>query len=152
MRLKRNRCSSVALISHFCSELARPVLTLAKWLEPDLQPLVSVLGNHVIDLFVGKVRRTYEAHLELNWSRRQNPSSIIMRFCRLIESPPHKKRKISNAAKIRSFDVGIAAPGRNYHFWHRLSSDAVRSAAEIGAQIAITVYGPMKTVRAKKRR
>lgn len=118
----------------------------------DLQPLVSALGNRVIDLFVGKVRQTYEAHLELNWSLHKNPSLIIVRFCRLIESLPQKERKIWNGAKIKCFDIGIEAPERNNHFWHRLSPDAVRSAAEIGAQIAITVYGPMKTMRAKKRR
>ena len=116
----------------------------------DLQPLVSALGERVIELFVGKVRRTYEAHLELGWSRRQTPSSMIAGFCRMIEALPPAKRKIWNAAKTRSLDIGIRGPERNRHFWHGISPDAVRSAAKVGAQIAITVYGPMKTARAKR--
>ena len=47
----------------------------------DLRPLVDGFGDKVIELWVGKVRRTYEAHLEIGWSRKQTPTSIILRFC-----------------------------------------------------------------------
>jgi hypothetical protein len=51
----------------------------------------------------------------------------------------------------RSFDIGIEAPGRNTYFWSAVSAEAVRAAAEVGAQIAITVYGPMKVMKPSRK-
>jgi hypothetical protein len=112
--------------------------------KTDLRPLVDALGDSVIEMWVGRVRRTYEAHLEVSWEPRKTPSSIILRFCRLINALPPTKRRIWDAAKTRSFDIGIDAPARNRRFWSAVSSEAVRTAAEVGAQIAITIYGPMR--------
>jgi len=119
----------------------------------DLEPLVSAFGDKVIEMWVGRVRRTYEAHLELGGSHlKQSPTSIILGFCKLIKALPRSKRKLWDLAKTRSFDVGIAAPSRNRHFWEVISSEAVSAAAEVGAQIAITVYGPMRPVKSKMKR
>jgi hypothetical protein len=82
-------------------------------------------------MHVGRVRRTYEAHLELvAWRRNQTPTSIILGFFKLIE------------ALLRS---------DNTYFWSAVSSEAVRTAAEAGAQIAITVYGPMKVMKQSRK-
>jgi hypothetical protein len=117
----------------------------------DLQPLVSALGDKVIDLFVGRVNRHYEAHLELAASRRkQTPTWVIIELCKLIEALPPAKRKLWNAAKIRSFDIGIDTPGRNRYFWSAVTPDAIRAAARVDAQIAITVYGPMKPAQTRR--
>jgi len=70
-------------------------------------------------------------------------------FMNLIETLPRSKRRLWDSAKTRSFDVGIEAPAKNRHFWNAISHEAVRAAAGVGAQIAITVYGPMKTVKGK---
>jgi len=120
--------------------------------KTDLRPLVDAFGDKVIDLWVARVKRTYEAHLEVSWEPRQTPTSIILRFCKLIRALPPAKRRLWNAAKIRSFDIGIEAPGRNTHFWSAISLEAVRAAAQVGAQIAITVYGPMKPARQPKKK
>jgi len=121
--------------------------------KTDLRPLVDALGDSVIEMWVGRVRRTYEAHLEVSWEPRKTPSSIILRFCRLINALPPTKRRIWDAAKTRSFDIGIDAPARNRRFWSAVSPEAVRTAAEVGAQIAITIYGPMRVPkRANKKR
>jgi hypothetical protein len=118
----------------------------------DLQPLVDALGDEVIDLWVGRVRRTYEAHLEVGWEPRKTPSSIILRFCTLIRGLPATKRKLWNAAKVKSFDIGVEAPESNRHYWSAVSPEAVRAAAEVGAQIAITIYGPMKVAKQSKKK
>ncbi len=118
----------------------------------DLQPLVDALGDSVIEMWVGRVRRTYEAHLEVTWEPRKTPSSIILRFCKLLNALPPAKRRLWNAAKTKSFDVGIEAPKRNRHYWSAVSPEAVRAVAEVGAQIAITIYGPMKVPKPKKKR
>ena len=113
----------------------------------DLRPLVDGFGDKVIELWVGKVRRTYEAHLEIGWSRKQTPTSIILRFCELIESLKPKERKLWNTAKTRSFDIGIHAPTRNHHYWSSVNKEAVRAAANVGARIAFTIYGPLEPAR-----
>jgi hypothetical protein len=117
----------------------------------DLRPLVTALGEKISEMYVGRVRRTYEAHLELAWRRNQTPTSIILGFCKLIEALPPSKRKVWDSAKTRSFDIGIEAPVRNTYFWSAVSPEAVRAASEVGAQIAITVYGPMKTVKRSRK-
>jgi hypothetical protein len=116
----------------------------------DLRPLVDALGKRIIDLYVGRVKRTYEAHLELAWGRNQNPTSIILGFCRLIDPLPPAKRKLWDAAKTRSFDIGIASPVKRTHYWAAISPEAVKAAARIDAQIAITVYGPLKPAPSMK--
>jgi hypothetical protein len=118
----------------------------------DLRPLVDAFGRKVIEIWVGKVRRTYEAHLELGWTKKQNPTSIIVRFCRLIESLKPDNRQLWDAAKTKSFDIGIHAPTRNHHYWSAVSREAVRAAADVGAQIAFTIYGPMTLTKSAKRK
>lgn len=120
--------------------------------QSDLQPLVTALGDHVIDLYVGRVRRTYEAHLELNYRRGQTANSVILGFCKLINRLPPMERTLWNRAKIRSFDIGIDVPKRDRHFWIAVSPEAVQAAAETGAQIAITVYGPLRSAPKPKKR
>src|SRR5580658_2794620 len=119
--------------------------------KADLRPFVDALGPRVIEMFVGKVKRTYEAHLELAWRRNQSPTSIILGFCKLVRALPRRARKLWDSAKIRSFDIGIEAPAKWRHFWGAISPEAVRAAAAVGAQIAITVYGPMKSQQVKAR-
>lgn len=117
----------------------------------DLRPLVSALGEKISENYVGRVRRTHEAHLELAWRHNQTPTSIILGFCKLIEALPRSERKLWDSAKTRSFDIGIESPERNTYFWSAVSPEAVRAAADVGAQIAITVYGPMKVVKGARK-
>lgn len=118
----------------------------------DMRPLVDGFGNKVIELWVGKVRNTYEAHLEIGWSRKRTPASIILAFCKLVESLKPGKRKLWDAAKTKTFDIGIHAPAQNHRYWSALSAEAVRAAANVGAQIAFTIYGPIKEGRSSKKR
>jgi hypothetical protein len=55
-----------------------------------------------------------------------------------------------DAAKSRSFDIGIKAPAKG-GYWSAVSGEAVRAAAEVGAQIAITVYGPMNVAKQSRK-
>jgi len=118
----------------------------------DLRPLVDAFGGKVIEMWAGRGRKNYEAHLEVTWEPRKTPSSVILRFCKLIRALPAKERKLWNAAKTKSFDIGIETPRRNSHYWSAVSPEAVRAAAEVGAQIAITVYGPVKVAKRPKKK
>jgi hypothetical protein len=127
--------------------------------KSDLQPLVDAMGKDVFVLYVGRVRRHYEAHLEWNGSHmppnsyQSSPESLILKFCKLVQRLNPDVRALWDSAKTRSFDAGISAPKRGNYYWTAIGSEAIRTAAEVGAQVGITVYGPMKTIgKAKAQR
>jgi hypothetical protein len=65
----------------------------------------------------------------------------------LIQGLPPDAKSLWFAAKTRTFDIGIEAPGRNSYYWSALSEEAIKAAAEVNAQIVVTIYGPMKRPR-----
>jgi hypothetical protein len=116
--------------------------------KSDLQPLVSALGDKVIDLYVGRERRMYKAQLELMQQRHKSPESAIRRFCELIRELPAEARELWDTARSREFDVGIEAPGQLHYYWFSLAPTVIKTASEIDAYITVTVYGPMENARA----
>jgi hypothetical protein len=68
------------------------------------------------------------------------------------KSFPKKERRLWDSAKSRSFDLGFEGPKKDRYYWGTVSQKAVRAAAEVGAQIAITIYGPMRVPKPKKKR
>ena len=120
--------------------------------QSNLQTLVDALGNKVIVMHVSKVKRTFEAHLELSGSclpsssYQISPDSLILKFCKLIDGLPPEARELWDTAKLRIFDVGIATPNRNMFYSSTICEKAIKASAAINAQITLTVYGPMKTV------
>jgi len=115
--------------------------------KSDLQPLVSALGDKVIDLYVGRERRMYKAQLELMQQRHKSPESTIRRFCDLIRELPAEARELWDNARSREFDVGIEAPGPLHYYWFSLAPTVIEAAAEIDAYVTVTIYGPMKNAR-----
>jgi hypothetical protein len=120
--------------------------------KSDLQPLVDAMGEDVFVLYVGRVKRHYEAHLEWNGSHmppkshQSSPELLILKFYKLVQRLKPEARALWDTARTRSFDIGIEGPKRGGHYWTAISSEAIRAASEVNAQIAITVYGPMKTI------
>ncbi len=119
----------------------------------DLNPLVEAMGDKTIVLYVGRVKRHHEAHLELVGSplpadrHPKSPGMLILRFCRLIQELPPQARRLWDAAKTRTLDIGIEAPGPKAYYWSSISSKTLKAASEINAQIAVTAYGPMKRAK-----
>jgi len=118
--------------------------------KSDLQSLVAAFGSKVHVHYLGMEFGLFKAYLELALQPK-TPESGILRYCKLIQNLPPSERAAWNAAKSRSFDVGIEAPKRGSHYWTAVGADAVRAASEVGAQIAISVYGPMKNARQPKK-
>ena len=114
--------------------------------KTDLQSLVAALGSKVHVHYLGMEFGLFKAYLDLA-VQPKTPELGILRYCKLIQKLPPTARAAWNAAKSRSFDIGIEAPKRGSHYWVAVGSDAVRAASEVGAQIAISVYGPMKMAR-----
>ena len=119
----------------------------------DLKPIADAFGSKVTVFYLGKEFGLFKAYFYPGWPQPNTPETGILRYCKLIQKLPKKERRLWDSAKSRSFDLGFECPKKGRYYWGAVSQKAVRAAAEVGAQIAITIYGPMKTAtKAKKRR
>jgi glycosyltransferase involved in cell wall biosynthesis len=123
--------------------------------KSDLEPLVAALGERVYVLYVGRLRRTYEAHLELAFSaaRSHNADAYIRRFATLIAALPKAQRELWDTAKSREFSIAVHAQMQPFSWETVLSAETVAAAARLKARIGFTVYVPEapRTVAKKKR-
>jgi hypothetical protein len=115
--------------------------------KSDLTPLVAAMGKRVEVYYTGREGRAHKARLALPWRSRRSPESQILGFCKLIRELSPEARELWNAAKTRTLDIGIEAPGPKSCYWSSISPKALKAASEINAQIAVTVYGPMKRAK-----
>jgi hypothetical protein len=115
----------------------------------DLKPLVNRFGTKVIVLFMGKTKRKYSAHLEIE-RYCTTPDSTIRAFCRLVNDLPEPERNIWDAAVVRSFSVGVQAeigsPVRDF----QVRRETVTAVSEISAEIVLTVYAPTTVPRGER--
>jgi hypothetical protein len=118
----------------------------------DLTPIADALGSKVMVFYLGKEFGLFKAYFYPGWPQSNTPETGILRYCKLIEKLPIKERKLWDSAKSRSFDLGFEGPDKNRYYWGAVSQKAVRAAAQINAQIAITIYGPMKVAKQSKRK
>jgi hypothetical protein len=107
----------------------------------DLQPLAAAFGNKAMVLFVGRVQRTYHAHLELSRMPRSSEAAIRA-FCELIRGLPKPARALWNSAKRRELNIGIQAGLEPHATEFRLSPEALHAAQELDAAVTFTVYAP----------
>ncbi|MGD0901383.1 MAG: hypothetical protein ABR924_00450 [Terracidiphilus sp.] len=121
--------------------------------KSDLKPLIDAMGGQIYVLFLGRVKRHYEAHLEAAGSglpaasHHSSPESLILRLCKVIRRLPPDARGLWDSARTRSFDIGIEARGPYRYYWFPLRPKTIKAALEVNAQIAVTVYGPLKRAR-----
>ena len=116
-----------------------------------LEPLATAFGKKVLIYYLGREFGLNKARLTLV-REHKSPDSDILALCKLIKSLPPPERALWDSAKSRSFDIGIEAPAKGSYYWSAISPKAVREAAEVNAQIDMTVYGPMKTKGRTKRK
>jgi hypothetical protein len=72
------------------------------------------------------------------------PEPLILEFVRLVIQLPSSAREIWDRASRRVFDIGIQSGRRPFRETYRLAPGALRAAADVGAEIAVTVY-PLDT-------
>jgi hypothetical protein len=111
-----------------------------------LEPLVKAFGKRVLTLYLGPEFGLNKAVLEIS-GQPESSEFCILRFCELIRSLPPRKRALWNAAKSRTFDIGIEAPKPGHTYWSPISARAIRAAAEANARIAISIYNAKKRAR-----
>jgi hypothetical protein len=107
----------------------------------DLEALVTALGKKVIVLYVGRLRRTHRAHLELAKTTK-TADATIRGFCALIETLPNVECDLWNAAKVRDFNIGVQAGTHPYSSEFALAAETLKAAQELSARIVFTVYAP----------
>jgi hypothetical protein len=107
--------------------------------KADLQPLVTALGKKVFVLYVGRIRQTHCAHLEL--AKITRTADATMRgFCSLIEALPRLERDLWNAAKVRDFNIGVQAGTQPHSTEFALAAETLKAAHELSARVVFTVY------------
>ena len=110
----------------------------------DLEPLVSALGNKVHVLFIGKHKRTYEAHLEAGrYPEPKNPNAAIRDFCKLILDLPEDERKV---------DIGIEAGTEPQTYRFEIAPEIVKQASVLNARIAVTISPPDRSEKLQELR
>jgi hypothetical protein len=101
-------------------------------------------------VYLGMEFGKHKAYLELAVYDK-TPDSCTAKFCKLIQKLPPEPRRIWDRAESRSLDIGFEASKKVRYYRGAVSQKAVRAAADVGAQIAITVYGPMKVIKPAKK-
>jgi hypothetical protein len=107
-----------------------------------LEPLVAAFGKRVITLYLGPEFGFNKAVLEVS-GKPKSPDTAILDFCKLIRSLPEREFTLWEAARARTFDIGIEAPKKGRLYWSPISAKAIREAADLNARIAMSIYSPL---------
>jgi hypothetical protein len=107
----------------------------------NLQPLADAFGTdiqvHYSKLVNGGV---YEARVGLS-EFHEFPDRTVTLLCKAVCELPESARNLWDSASVRTFDIGIEAAVRST-YWFALTPKTLKTLAELGAQVVVTVYGP----------
>jgi len=68
------------------------------------------------------------------------PEPLILAFVRAVKALPPAALAVWTHARTRVLDIGIQSGRRPFQETHRLQPETLREVADIGAEIAVTVY------------
>jgi hypothetical protein len=103
----------------------------------DLTPLAKALEPTAFALERPPGRASFELNEPVS---PQGPEPLILEFARLVNDLPPPVREIWNRASRRVFDIGLQSSRRPFQETHRLAPATLRAAADVDAEIAVTVY------------
>lgn len=115
--------------------------------DADLAPLVRALEPRAYPLERPAGRASFELNEPVS---PHEPEPMILEFVRLVNALPPPLRKLWDEASRRVFDIGIQSGRRPLQQTHRLTPATLRAAADIGAEIAVTVYASTPEGEAEK--
>ena len=84
------------------------------------------------------------ASLELGGKSALTLEKTVLGLVKLVQSLPPEAATIWNKCDYRTFNIGIQAGRETYSSEFSISRKAVSLLAEIGAEIILTVYAPLK--------
>ena len=102
----------------------------------ELQPLIDAMAPHAYSL----ERPPGQASFEVNDASPNDPEVVILEFIRIVKSLPAAARKVWDAASKRVFDIGLQSGRHPFLRSYNIGIETLRQAADIRAQIAITIY------------
>ncbi len=103
----------------------------------DLLPLVQALEPHAYSLERPPGRASFELAEPVSPT---TPEPLILEFVRAVRALPPAARAVWSHARKRVLDIGIQSGRRPYQETHRLQPETLRAVADVGAEIAVTVY------------
>lgn len=105
----------------------------------DLAPLIEALEPAAYSLG----RPPGHACFELNSAVSSGePEPVILELVRLVGELPPAALSAWDSASRRVFDIGFQAASRPFQQTHHLKPATLRAIADIGAEVAITIYAP----------
>jgi hypothetical protein len=102
----------------------------------ELRPLIDAMEPYAYSL----ERPPGLASFEVNEASPNDPEVVILEFIRIVKLLPPEARKVWDAASRRVFDVGLQSGRNPFRQSYKIGIDTPREAADIGADIAITIY------------
>jgi hypothetical protein len=102
----------------------------------DLRPLVEAMAAHTYSF----ERPAGQASFEVHDPSPTDPEVVILEFVRIVKALPPAARKVWDSASKRVFDIGLESGHQPFRMSHNIGIVTLREAADIGADIAITLY------------
>ena len=99
-------------------------------------------GLGAIYHYCGKISSGYLLTLAKTPVRQPTLERQIVTMCRLVERLSPKGRKIWDAAKDRSFDIGIEAVDEHQAARFSVPANLLQRIADLGGTLTVTVYAP----------
>jgi hypothetical protein len=103
--------------------------------------IVNAWENRVFPMHTDKRGRQYWLRLSLALQPK-SPTDAITRFAKLVRDLPPRARSLWAKASSKEFDVGIQAGFERGAGEWVLEPEVVRTIADLGARIRVTVYSP----------
>jgi hypothetical protein len=108
----------------------------------DPAAIVEAWKNRVVPMHADKHGRQYWLRLSLALQPK-SPTDAITRFAKLVRDLPARERSLWAKASSKEFDIGIQAGFERGSGEWVLEPEDVRTIADLGAQIRISVYSPL---------
>jgi hypothetical protein len=108
----------------------------------DPAAIVKAWNNRVHPMHTDKHGRQYWLRLSLALQPK-SPTDAITRFAKLVGDLPPRERSLWTKASCKEFDIGVQAGFERGSGEWVLEPKLVRTIADLGAQIRLTVYSPL---------
>ena len=106
----------------------------------NLQPLADAFGADIHVHYSKLVNEgVYEVRVGL-LEFHEFPDPTVTLLCKAVCELPESVRNLWDYASARTFDIGIEAAIRST-YWLALTPKTLKTLAELGAQVIVTVYG-----------
>jgi hypothetical protein len=112
----------------------------------DLSGLVEAWRDRLILNYLDNSRNKHWLRVFLT-SEPKSPTEAIRQFARLIRGLPRQARTTWTRAASKEFDIGIQAGYETRSGEWVLEAEILRTVADLGGRLRITVYSPLLLIR-----